>query len=162
MLTPFFLFLISFVSINLFFFLFFCRPSTKTIWFWRKETSTSIHNSLGRLILMHTSLTSTPTMIINLRLLCHNQDCRFFVLCNEIPDTMRGIVPLRLYGSWFVLKTQTHDAASRGKCLLSLRCLGVHLESSKGRRAYPALFLDLGKNWIYPMRTKIKKDRSLL
>lgn len=41
------------------------RPSTKTIWSWRKETSTSTHSSPGRPTPTHTSPISTPTMTIN-------------------------------------------------------------------------------------------------
>lgn len=41
------------------------RLSTKTTWSWRKETSTSTPSWPGRPTPTHTSLTSTPTMIIN-------------------------------------------------------------------------------------------------
>lgn len=43
------------------------RLSTKTTWSWRKETSTSTPSWPGRPTPTHTSLTSTPTMIINPR-----------------------------------------------------------------------------------------------
>lgn len=42
------------------------RPSTKTIWFWRKEINTSTHSLPGRPTPTHTSPTSTPTTTINL------------------------------------------------------------------------------------------------
>ena len=54
-------------SLHLFLFLI-CRPSTKTICFWRKEISTSTHSLPGKPIPMHTSPTSTPMMTIDPRL----------------------------------------------------------------------------------------------
>lgn len=83
------------------------RPSTKTIWFWRKEISISTHSLPGRPIPMHTSPTSTPTMTINPRHLPYHQIWLFSFLCALYWDSSHHAwdkPTLRLYGSWYVIK----------------------------------------------------------
>lgn len=58
-------FLLSLPLSSLFYFLLLPRHLTKTTWFWRRETNTSIHISLPRLIPIPISQTSTTTMSTN-------------------------------------------------------------------------------------------------
>lgn len=53
------------VFLSLFFFFFFPRHLTKTTWFWRRETNTSIHILLQRLILIRILQISIITMSTN-------------------------------------------------------------------------------------------------
>lgn len=83
------------------------RPSTKTIWFWRKEISTSTHSLPGRPIPTHTSPTSTPMMTISPQHVPYHRIWLYSFLCALYWDSSHHAwdkPTLRLYGSWYVIK----------------------------------------------------------
>lgn len=164
MLAPLPFFFLSVLFQLIFFFPFFCRPSTKTIWFWRKETSTSIHNSLGRRILMHTSLTSTPMMIINLRLLCHIQDSSLMTVI-FLCFVMRFLTPCVGLSHWDLMaaglcwKPRHTMPPAGGNAYFLSGALGYIWKAQK-EGAYPALSLDLGKLDLPNVDTHTKKNKK--
>lgn len=69
-------FLLSFLFSYLFLFSFFPRHLTKTTWFWRRETSTSIHILQQRLILI-------PILQISIIMMSTNGLVYFLASCNS-------------------------------------------------------------------------------
>lgn len=122
------------------------RPSTKTIWFWRKEISISTHSLPGRPIPMHTSPTSTPTMTINPRHLPYHRIGLYSFLCALYWDSSHHAwdkPTLRLYGSWYVIKHRHTVLPTEGnphflsgalrytwkaQCFGGISCLDSHSE----------------------------------
>lgn len=113
------------------------RPSTKTICFWRKRINTSIPSLPGRPTPTHTSTTSTPTMTINPQfnssystlgiLTASSNFVSFLFLCALYWDSCHHAwvrATLRLNGSCYVMKTQTHVVANREKPSFSQVPLG--------------------------------------
>lgn len=89
------------------------RPSTKTIWSWRKEISTSTHSLPGRPTPMHISPTSTPMMTISP---WHSRGMFIWTfLCALYWDSWHHAWDGPTLKLWqLVCDKQTHGVANRG------------------------------------------------